>query len=63
MKTFSALLAAGLCVSTAAAQQNPDSLLNQPVPEVTAYDAEGNPIAFREKMRGGYSVVVFGCLT
>ncbi len=63
MKTFSTVLAAGLCVTPAIAQLNPDDLLDQPVPDVSAYDAEGNPFAFREKLRGKYSVVVFGCLT
>ena len=42
------------------AQQLP---LNEPVPDVTAYDESGNPFPFREKLKGHYSVIVFGCLT
>ena len=42
------------------AQQLP---LNEPVPDVTAFDESGNPFPLREKLKGQYSVIVFGCLT
>ncbi len=37
--------------------------LNQPVPDVTAYDMEGEAVYLRDRFQGAYSVVVFGCLT
>ena len=37
--------------------------LDEKVPEVTAYDSKGEPFPFSEKMKGHYSVIVFGCLT
>ena len=37
-------------------------LLNERVPEVEIFDAEGNPFA-TGKFRGRYTVLVFGCLT
>ncbi|MDF1812243.1 MAG: hypothetical protein P1V20_08510 [Verrucomicrobiales bacterium] len=33
------------------------------VPQVTAYDMTGKPVDFSERLKGHYSVVVFGCLT
>tara|TARA_R110002096_G_scaffold173997_4_gene349573 strand:+ start:7101 stop:7289 length:189 start_codon:yes stop_codon:yes gene_type:complete len=50
----------GLGAFSAQAQQLP---LNQPVPDVTAYDADGNAFSFRDNLKGETSVVVFGCLT
>ncbi len=33
------------------------------VPKRTAYDADGQPFDLAERLKGQYSVVVFGCLT
>lgn len=49
-----------LIVSTAASAQLPS---DEEVPKVTAYDAKGAAFPFQEKMKGHYSVIVFGCLT
>jgi cytochrome oxidase Cu insertion factor (SCO1/SenC/PrrC family) len=37
--------------------------VGEPVPDVTAYDAKGEKFHLNEKLKGEYSVVVFGCLT
>jgi acetyl esterase/lipase len=37
--------------------------IGDPLPEVTIYDAEGNPVELRSFVRGHYTVLVFGCLT
>ena len=37
--------------------------LGMPMPDLTAYDADGNPLNLRELMTGHYSILVFGCLT
>lgn len=33
------------------------------LPDVTARDDSGSPISLREKLKGRYAVIVFGCLT
>ena len=62
MKTPTVLMILiAICGLTASAQaQLPN---NEQVADVMAYDEEGKPFHFREKMKGKYSVVVFGCLT
>lgn len=37
--------------------------LGEPLPDLRAYDAEGNAIELRSALEGHYSVIVFGCLT
>ena len=34
-----------------------------PLPEVSAFDAEGEAFPLREKLAGKPAVIVFGCLT
>jgi len=36
--------------------------VGQPLPDVAAYDADGNPMNLGN-LKGHYSVIVFGCLT
>lgn len=36
--------------------------IGEPMPDVTAYDAEGRPFRLRD-LKGHYTVLVFGCLT
>lgn len=56
-------------VSTAFAQ-GPRGKSNQPLPlqgkelpDVSAFDSEGEPFALRQKLKGRHAVIVFGCLT
>ena len=37
--------------------------LGDAIPDVSAYDDAGKNFALRERVKGKYSVVVFGCLT
>ncbi len=37
--------------------------LGDAIPDVSAYDDAGKKFALRERVKGKYSVVVFGCLT
>ena len=37
--------------------------LGDVIPDVSAYDDAGKKFALRERVKGKYSVVVFGCLT
>lgn len=60
MKTLVLLLFSLFAIPLSATAQLPNQQL---VPDVTAFDAEGNAFPFQEKMKGNYSVVVFGCLT
>ena len=38
-------------------------LQGKELPDVAAYDEEGEPFALREKLNGKHAVLVFGCLT
>ncbi len=37
--------------------------LGDAIPDVSAYDDAGKKFALRERVKGKYSVIVFGCLT
>ena len=37
--------------------------LGDAIPDVSAYDDAGKKFALRERIKGKYSVIVFGCLT
>ncbi len=58
-RTFLPVTACLLSIATADARVPSD----EPVPKVTAYDAKGNAFRLDERLKGHYSVVVFGCLT
>ncbi|GIW92258.1 MAG: hypothetical protein KatS3mg110_0299 [Pirellulaceae bacterium] len=36
--------------------------VGEPLPDITIYDAEGRPFSL-SRLRGHYTVLVFGCLT
>ena len=59
MKTRSSLLALFLLGGSLFAQLP----VGKNVPDLTAFDADGKKFPLKENLRGGYSVVVFGCLT
>ncbi len=42
--------------------QQSGSLVGQPLPDITVYDAQGNEFSL-SSLKGNYSVLVFGCLT
>ena len=42
-------------------QQSPR--VGEPIPDVTGYDEQGEPFPLRARLRGSYTVLVFGCLT
>ncbi len=42
--------------------QNRSPRVGDPVPNLTAYDAQGKPFPL-SKLKGSYTVLVFGCLT
>ncbi len=37
--------------------------VGEPIPDVAGYDESGQPFPLRERLRGSYTVLVFGCLT
>lgn len=39
-----------------------DERVGQPLPDVTVYDAQGEPFAL-SSLRGSHGVIIFGCLT
>ena len=39
-----------------------DGFVGTPLPDLTVYDASGNPFEL-SRLKGRYSVLVFGCLT
>jgi hypothetical protein len=38
-------------------------LQGKELPEVSGFDADGEPFAIRDKLKGQHTVLVFGCLT
>ncbi len=38
------------------------SLVGNPMPDLSVYDASGNPFSLAD-LKGSYTVLVFGCLT
>jgi cytochrome oxidase Cu insertion factor (SCO1/SenC/PrrC family) len=63
MSRFRWLIVLTICFSltgTIFAQRSPK--LGQPLPDVSAYDADGKPFKL-SSLKGRYTVVAFGCLT
>jgi hypothetical protein len=56
-----ALLAALLGVTLGRESALPP--IGDSVPQLTAYDAEGKAFNLADRLKGHYSVIVFGCLT
>jgi cytochrome oxidase Cu insertion factor (SCO1/SenC/PrrC family) len=41
----------------------PLPLQGKMLPDVNAFDDEGNPVSLRQALKGKHGVIVFGCLT